>query len=134
MKAKQLLGRAFAITGRVVHGQHLGRKLGFPTANVHLHRNRAPLSGVFAVRVYVGDRKYFGAANVGVRPTIGDAVKPILEVHLLDFSGDLYTQFITVEFLHKVREERKFDGLEELVSRITRDVRAIRNSLHYEQP
>ena len=134
MKAKQLLGRAFAITGRVVHGQHLGRTLGFPTANVHLHRNRAPLSGVFAVRVYVGDRKYFGAANVGVRPTIGDAVKPILEVHLLDFSGDLYTQFITVEFLHKVREERKFDGLEELVSRITRDVHAIRNSLHYEQP
>ena len=133
IKAKQLLGRAFAITGRVVHGQHLGRTLGFPTANVHLHRNRAPLSGVFAVRVYVGDRKYFGAANVGVRPTIGDAVKPILEVHLLDFSGDLYTQFITVEFLHKVREERKFDGLEELVSRITRDVRAIRNSLHYEQ-
>ena len=134
IKAKQLLGRAFAITGRVVHGQHLGRTLGFPTANVHLHRNRAPLSGVFAVRVYVGDRKYFGAANVGVRPTIGDSVKPILEVHLLDFSGDLYTQFITVEFLHKVREERKFDGLEELVSRITRDVRAIRNSLHYEKP
>ena len=133
IRAKQLLGRAFAITGRVVHGQHLGRTLGFPTANVHLHRNRAPLSGVFAVRVSVGDRKYFGAANVGVRPTIGDAVKPILEVHLLDFRGDLYTQFITVEFLHKVREEQKFDGLDELVSRIKRDVRAIRNLLRNEQ-
>ncbi len=130
--AKQLLGRAFAITGRVVHGQHLGQALGFPTANVHLHRNRAPLSGVFAVRVYVGEKRYFGAANVGVRPTIGDAVKPILEVHLLDFSGDLYTQFITVEFLHKVREEQKFERLEELVSRISQDVRAIKNLLHDE--
>ena len=133
IRAKQLLGRAFAITGRVVHGQHLGLTLGFPTANVHLHRNRAPLSGVFAVRVYVGGRRYFGAANVGVRPTIGEAVKPILEVHLLDFWGDLYTQFITVEFLHKVREEQKFDGLDELVSRIKRDVRAIRNLLRNEQ-
>ena len=124
-----LLGRPFAIKGRVVHGQHLGRQLGFPTANVHLHRYRAPVSGVFAVRVAVANQVYYGAANVGVRPTIGDSVKPILEVHLLDFRGELYGQFISVEFLHKVRDEQKFDGLDALVVGIKNDIKNIRGWL-----
>ena len=125
-RAKQCLGKAFAIKGRVVHGQYLGRQLGFPTANVHLNRYRIPLSGVFAVCVDVGKSRYFGAANVGVRPTIGDSVKPILEVHLLDFRGDLYGQFISVEFLHKIRDEQKFSGLDELAANIKDDINQIR--------
>ena len=83
------------------------RELGFPTANVQLNRYSAPLSGVFAVRVN-GRHPYNGAANVGFRPTVGDFPKPILEVHLLDFDGDLYGQKIAVEFVHKIREETKF--------------------------
>lgn len=130
----QLLGRPFAIKGRVVHGQHLGRELGFPTANVHLHRYRAPLTGVFAVRVKVADQVYYGAANVGVRPTIGDSVKPILEVHLLNFRGQLYGHFISVEFLHKIRDEQKFDGLDALVKGIESDIKEIKLWLERHSP
>jgi len=121
-----LLGRPFAISGVVGYGQQLGRELGFPTANVQLARFSAPLSGVFAVRVNVAGRFYCAAANVGLRPTVGDLVKPILEVHLLDFAGDLYGQRIAVEFLHKIREEEKFTSVEKLVATITGDVEKIR--------
>lgn len=122
----EMLGQPFSISGRVVYGQQLGGKLGFPTANVHLHRYRAPLSGVFAVLVSVGDKLYQGAANVGVRPTVGDLVKPILEVHLLDFKGDLYGRRIAVEFVHKIRDEEKFATLDELTENIRRDIEKTR--------
>ena len=124
--AAQLLGRPFAISGVVGYGQQLGRELGFPTANVQLNRFSAPLSGVFAVRVNVAGNLYCGAANVGLRPTVGDLVKPILEVHLLDFAGDLYGQRIALEFLHKIREEEKFTSVDALVTTITEDVKKIR--------
>jgi len=104
----------------------LGRELGFPTANVQLNRFSAPLSGVFAVLVNIAGTLYRGAANVGLRPTVGDLVKPILEVHLLDFKGDLYGQRIAVEFVHKIRDEQKFTGIEQLVATITQDVEMIR--------
>ena len=91
-RASQLLGKPFTITGRVVYGQQLGRELGFPTANVQLNRYSAPLSGVYAVLVNIDGAVYQGAANVGLRPTVGDLLKPILEVHLLDFEADLYGQ------------------------------------------
>ena len=84
-RASQLLGRPFSIKGRVVYGQQVGRKLGFPTANVQLNRYSAPLTGVYAVLVDIDGMSYQGAANVGIRPTVGDLVKPILEVHLFDF-------------------------------------------------
>jgi riboflavin kinase/FMN adenylyltransferase len=100
--------------------------LGFPTANVQLNRFSAPLSGVFAVRVDVAGTIYQGAANVGVRPTVGDLIKPILEVHLLDFDDDLYGQRIAVEFVRKIRDEEKFTGLEELIATIQGDVEVIR--------
>lgn len=128
-QAARLLGRPFSISGRVVYGQHLGRQLGVPTANVNLHRYRAPLSGVFAVEVRIpgaGDDKIKGVANVGVRPTIGDLVKPVLEVHLLDWSDDIYGKRILVEFRHKLRDEQKFANLDELVMAIKADIEAAR--------
>jgi len=124
--ASLLLGRPFTIKGCVVYGQQLGKKLGFPTANVQLNRYSAPISGVFAVLVTIAGDIYQGAANVGIRPTVGGLVKPILEVYLLDFRGDLYGHRIEVEFKHKIREEKKFTTLDSLVENIRRDVNNIR--------
>ena len=124
----QLLGRPFSIKGRVTYGQQLGQKLGFPTANVNLNRYRAPLAGVYAVLVDIEGTagRYRGAANVGVRPTIGDIVKPILEVHLLDFNQQIYGRRINVEFVRKIRDEQKFTTLENLAENIQKDVKKIR--------
>ena len=125
-RASQLLGKLFTITGRVVYGQQLGRELGFPTANVQLNRYSAPLSGVYAVLVNIDGAVYQGAANVGLRPTVGDLLKPILEVHLLDFEADLYGRRIEVEFVTKIRDEEKFTSLDKLIESIQRDVKQIR--------
>ncbi|MDG0969966.1 MAG: bifunctional riboflavin kinase/FAD synthetase [Porticoccaceae bacterium] len=125
-QAENLLGRPFTVKGRVVYGQQLGRKLGFPTANVQLNRYSAPIAGVFAVLTTIGGKIYQGAANVGIRPTVGGLVKPILEVHLLDFQGDLYGQRIEVEFKCKIRDEVKFTTIDSLVDNIRRDVNNIR--------
>ncbi len=125
-QAAKLLGRPFSIKGRVAYGQQLGRELGFPTANVQLNRYSAPLNGVYAVLVDIDGTRYQGAANVGVRPTVGDLVKPILEVHLLDFDADLYGRRIEVEFVTKIRDEEKFTTLDKLVEHIQRDVKQIR--------
>ena len=119
----KLLGKPYSISGHVGYGQQLGRQLGVPTANVQLRRYRSPLSGVFAVTVKLTDGRVVpGVANVGVRPTVGDILKPILEVHLLDFSGDLYGQMITVEFKTKLREEQKFESIDVLTKQIHRDI------------
>ena len=125
-RASQLLGKPFTITGRVVYGQQLGRELGFPTANVQLNRYSAPLSGVYAVLVNIDGAVYRGAANVGLRPTVGDLLKPILEVHLLDFEADLYGRRIEVKFVTKIRDEEKFTSLDKLIESIQRDVKQIR--------
>ena len=125
--ANILLGRPFRISGRVCYGQQLGRKLGIPTANVNLHRYRAPLSGVFAVEVLLADERVPGVANVGLRPTVGDLLKPVLEVHLLDWTGDIYGQRIAVEFKHKLRDEQKFTTLDELVINIHQDIKTARD-------
>jgi len=121
--AEQLLGKPYAISGRVGYGQQLGRQLGVPTANVQLLRYRAPLQGVYTVRVYLSDDKVVcGVANVGCRPTVTEVIKPILEVHLFDFSGNLYGQQINVEFCHKVRDEKKFSSVDELKANIDDDI------------
>ncbi|RLA46794.1 MAG: bifunctional riboflavin kinase/FMN adenylyltransferase [Gammaproteobacteria bacterium] len=123
LEAERLLGQPFCITGRVVYGQQLGGQLGIPTANVNLHRYRAPLRGVFAVEVLLADgQRVQGVANVGVRPTVGDLIKPVLEVHMLDWSGDIYGQRIAVEFKRKLREEQKFTSLDDLVESIQKDI------------
>ena len=121
--AERLLGRPYSITGRVVMGQQLGRQLGTPTANIHLRRIRAPLAGVYAVEVRgAGPAVLYGVANVGTRPTIGDLIKAILEVHIFDFSGDIYHRNITVTFRRKLRDECKFESLDALKQRIQRDI------------
>lgn len=124
-QAEQLLGRPFSIYGRVVMGKQLGRQLGVPTANIQLQRIRSPLSGVFAVEVEgAGEGKHYGVANVGTRPTVDDGMQANLEVHLLDFDQDIYRQQLKVTFRYKIREELKFDSLEELKTAIASDILA----------
>lgn len=121
-EAELLLGRTYGIHGKVVYGQQLGRRLGFPTANVRLKRYRSPLSGVFAVDVVIDGRRHSGVANIGIRPTVAGLVKPILEVHVLDFDREIYGQRIAVFPQKKLREEKKFASLDELKENIRRDV------------
>lgn len=122
-RATALLGRPYSISGRVVHGDALGRNLGYPTANVQMKHNRPPLAGIFAVEVGgVADGLLPGVASLGVRPTVKQNAAPVLEVYLLDFSGDLYGRHVRVDFLHKLRNEEKFADLDTLTRRIAADV------------
>lgn len=124
--AEQLLGRPYDITGRVIYGRQLGRTLGIPTANLMLHRYRAPLSGVFAVEVMgAAGEPVPGVANVGTRPTV-DGIKALLEVHLFDWQGNLYGKTISVAFRKKLREEQKFGSIDELKINIERDIQNAR--------
>jgi riboflavin kinase/FMN adenylyltransferase len=128
--AARLLGRPYSISGRVVHGDKLGRDLGFPTANIQLKHNRPPLMGIFAVELAgLGDAPLPGVASLGKRPTIkgADAV-PVLEAHLFDFNADLYGRRVRVDFLHKLRDEAKYPDLDSLIAQIGRDVD---NAKHY---
>ena len=111
--------------GRVSYGARVGRELGFPTANINLKRYSVPVRGVFAVLLRVRGNVYRGAANVGIRPTVGDLVKPILEVHLLNFNKNIYGEKVSVEFMHKVRDEKKFSNIESLVRNIEKDVKTV---------
>ena len=125
--AERLLGRAYTMSGRVVHGEKLGRTLGFPTANIVLRR-RPPLAGIFAVEACVEEMReethavMRGVASVGRRPTVRENAPPLLEVHLFDWSGDLYGRHLRVKFLRKLRDEEKYDGLDALRSAIGQDV------------
>ena len=119
--AETLLGREFAISGRIAHGQKLGRTLGVPTANVILKRHKTPLVGVYAVQVETPQGIFNGVANIGMRPTVG-ALTPILEPHLFDFNGDLYGQRLKVVFKQKIRDEKRFNGLDELKAAIYDDI------------
>jgi riboflavin kinase/FMN adenylyltransferase len=130
--AATLLGRSFSIGGHVVYGQQLGRKLGYPTANIRLGSRVAPVGGVFAVRVHgVGDAIRPGVASLGVRPTVAtaSAKEPVLEAHLFDFDGDLYGKRIQVEFVRKLRNEEKYPDLDAMVQQIDRDAIAARKIL-----
>jgi riboflavin kinase/FMN adenylyltransferase len=122
-RARQLLGRPYSISGRVVRGDGLGRKLGFPTANVQMKHNRPPLTGIFAVSVAgAGDQPLRGVASLGVRPTVKAQGAPVLEVHLFDFDEDLYRRHLRVDFHHKLRDEEKYADLATLTRQIGRDV------------
>lgn len=123
--AARLLGRPYCISGRVVHGDKIGRKLGWPTANIQLKRKRVALTGVFAATVSGLDKRHLpGAASLGVRPTLGAGLRPVLEVHLFDFDQEIYGAHVTVHLLHKLRDEMKFDSLTALTAQIARDVQA----------
>lgn len=126
--AEQLLARPYAISGRVMYGQQLGRTIGVPTANLALKGKKAPLEGVFAVEVAgleQGNKLVQGVANVGVRPTVGGKV-PVLEVHLFDFDRSIYGEHIRVVFRKKIRDEQRFDGLEALKKQIQLDIDSAR--------
>jgi riboflavin kinase / FMN adenylyltransferase len=121
-RAAALLGRNYAITGHVAHGDKLGRNLGFPTANIPLRRVPA-LTGIFAVRVHgLRGEPRAGVASVGVRPTIRVDGKPIAEAFLFDFNETIYGKRITVEFLHKLRDEARYPDLDTLTRQMSRDV------------
>ena len=125
--AETMLGHTYSITGRVVYGRQIGRTLGVPTANIQLHRYRAPIDGVYAVEIECADGLYPGVANVGVRPTFEEkTLRPILEVHIFDFSKDIYGEHVKVLFRKKIREEIKFDGLDELKKAIFADIESAR--------
>lgn len=127
-RAARLLGRPYNIDGRVVHGRKLGRQLGFATANIRIKHNPLPLTGVFAVSVAgAGGLPLNGVANLGVRPTVGGEMRPLLEVHLIDFDGDIYGAHLSVSFLHKLRDEMKFPDFSALVAQIGQDAQAARD-------
>ena len=119
--ARQMLGKNYSITGRVIHGDRRGRQWGFPTANIAV--GKPPFTGVFAVRVTGIDEDggaYSGVANLGTRPTVG-GLKTLLEVYLFDFDRNIYGRRIHVEFIQKIRDERKFDSFEQLQAQILVD-------------
>ena len=131
--ARQLLGRAFDLDGTVVPGDGRGRQIGVPTANVDTQNELRPAAGVYAVTVRFGEadgwgERRAGAANIGVKPTFG-GTEGTVEVHLLDFSGDLYGRELRVEFLERLRAEQRFGSVAELVGQIRRDVEAARGAV-----
>tara|TARA_B100001250_G_C19710114_1_gene748775 strand:+ start:276 stop:1178 length:903 start_codon:yes stop_codon:yes gene_type:complete len=123
--AKDLLGRHYSISGKVVYGEQRGRIMGFPTANIHMFHNRPPIKGVFAVKL----NQKFGVANLGTRPTIKGISKLQLEVHVLNFSKDLYGQHVHITFLKKIRDEIKFESIEALKVQIKKDIINAKNFL-----
>jgi riboflavin kinase/FMN adenylyltransferase len=128
------LGRRYAIPGKVVHGRELGRKLGYPTANLRLMGKRAPLGGVYATWVHgVGEAPHASVSSLGTRPTVFGR-EPLLEAHLFDFDGDLYGQRITVEFVEKLRDEERFDDLPALVRQMDKDAAQARRILACDNP
>lgn len=130
--AARLLGRSYAIGGRVVRGRQLGRALGFPTANLRFGGKRPPLSGIFATRVHgVGAQPWPSVSSFGTRPTVA-GVEPLLEAHLFDFDGDLYGRRIEVEFVARLRDEETFDDLPALVAQMQRDAAQARRILAQE--
>ncbi|WP_010269449.1 bifunctional riboflavin kinase/FAD synthetase [Paenibacillus senegalensis] len=132
-EANELLGRPYRMRGKVVTGEQRGRKLDFPTANIELAEPYfLPPNGVYAVTVTYEGEKSMGAANLGIKPTFSDQrILPVLEVHLLDFSGDLYGQTLDVEFHAFIRKEKKFPSIDHLVSQIRKDVRRVREELSF---
>ncbi len=125
--AEKMLGHPYTITGKVVYGRQIGRTLGVPTANLQLHRYRAPIDGVYAVEITGLGRALIGVANVGVRPTFEEETpRPILEVHIFDFEREIYGKYVKVIFRQKIRDEKKFEGIEQLKTAIFADIDSAR--------
>lgn len=128
-RAAKLLGRPYRMTGKVLHGEKLGRKLGFPTANLRLHRRTTPLTGVFAIRVTgAGLTNAPGVASLGTRPAV-NGKELLLEAHVFDFDGDLYRKHLHVDFIAFLREERWFADLDALIAQMHRDAAQAREIL-----
>ena len=131
--AAPLLGRYYSLTGRVVHGQHRGKGLGFPTANVASDKDLLPPAGVYAVRAVLDGEVFDGACNIGTNPTFGDAGTSI-ETFLFDFDGDLYGRELRLHFIERVRDERRFSGADDLKAAIAADVARCREILGKADP
>lgn len=129
-EAKHLLGRPFAITGKVIHGKQRGRKMGFPTANVDYRHYFLPSKGVYGVNVQIGDHSYQGMANIGMNPTFDDIRKESLEVNIFDFDEEIYGEVITVSFKIFVRPERSFASMEDLKHQLMSDHEKIQKALN----
>jgi len=127
--ANQLLGRPLYTIGHVIEGNKRGRTIGFPTANLHVNKDALlPQTGVYAVKAYVNDKIYDGMANLGYRPTFEkDQLEPLLEVHLLDFSKNIYKYEMSIEWHKFVREEKKFSSVDELIRQLKADKMFVRN-------
>lgn len=125
--AQRLLGHPYFMMGRVVHGDKLGRVLGYPTANIYLHRKVSPVMGIYVVRVHgLAKKPLPGVANVGIRPTIG-GTRSLLEVHLFNFNQVIYGKYVSVEFCHKLRDEERYETLDALKAQIAIDAEQARN-------
>lgn len=125
-RANELLGYRYSVSGTVEKGSGLGNKLGFPTANITAAREKIlPLRGVYSVNVAVGGSEYKGVCNIGVKPTVSDGVRETIEAHILSLSEDLYGQNVTIYFLKRLRDEKRFGSKEELVAQIKRDITEI---------
>jgi len=128
-KAAKLLGRPYRMTGKVIHGEKLGRKLGFPTANLRTHRRATPLAGIFAIRVTgAGLKDAPGVASLGTRPAV-NGKELLLEAHVFDFDGDLYRQHVHVDFIAYLRAERWFADMDALIEQMNRDAAQARQIL-----
>lgn len=130
--ATQYLGEYFELSGKVIHGNKIGRTIDFPTANIELDSEIKviPANGVYAVRVILENKtEHFGMLNIGKKPTVSNDNYVSIEVNILDFSADLYNQSITVKFLSKLRDEQKFEELSDLQTQIKKDEQAVRNTI-----
>jgi riboflavin kinase/FMN adenylyltransferase len=127
-RARRLLGRNYTMSGRVVHGERLGRQLGFPTANIRVGHRSSPLRGVFAVRVSGLGPVRDAVANLGTRPTVNGR-EMLLEVHIFDFSETIYGRRIGVEFVHRLRDEQRFASVRDMTVQLERDAREARRLL-----
>jgi riboflavin kinase/FMN adenylyltransferase len=122
-QAEKLLGHCYSVCGRVAHGDKRGRTIGYPTANIRMFRKNTPVNGVFAVTMTgIDGFEFEGVANVGTRPTVDGSSKVILETHLFDFDKEIYGRYVEVHFKQKIRDEIRFQSLEQLKAQIVKDV------------
>jgi riboflavin kinase/FMN adenylyltransferase len=128
-RAAECLGRKYSITGDIVEGSHLGREIGFPTANIEPHHEAIPPNGIYAVWVDVAGMRKAGTLNIGVRPTVTEEKKRTIEVHIMDFYQDIYNEEIEITFVERLRDEQKFSSLEALTDQIKKDVEKARKVL-----
>ena len=130
--ARRMLGRPYGVEGQIIHGLQRGRTIGFPTANLHPHNRVIPRFGVYATATLIDGRWRRSITNVGIRPTFEDDQNPSIESYIFDFDGDLYGDVLRVRFLHRLRDERKFGGIDELRAQIERDTRRALNYFSHE--
>ena len=130
MTINKLLGREYSIAGKVIHGDKIGTKLGFPTLNINIKNLNLPFEGVFAVKIKWNNLIFFGAASLGNRPTIDEKLKLALEVFVFDFNKNIYSEFVEVYFLEKIRNQEKFNNLENMIFQMKKDIKKIKNFLN----